>query len=101
MADQISDAVLDEMLRNDPASKVAVETLVTTGLAVVAGGGETNGYWIFSPLEGYHQSGLAIPQPIGLMAIRRRVLSAIHEQSPDINQVLEACAEDQGLAIKV
>ena len=37
VADQISDAVLDEILRNDPSSKVACETLVTTGLVVVAG----------------------------------------------------------------
>ena len=37
VADQISDAVLDEMLRQDPESKVACETMVTTGLAVIAG----------------------------------------------------------------
>ena len=37
MADQISDAILDEMIRQDPRSRVACETLVTTGLCVVAG----------------------------------------------------------------
>lgn len=37
VADQISDAILDELLRQDPLSRVAVETMVTTGLAVVAG----------------------------------------------------------------
>ena len=42
VADQISDAVLDEILRNDPSSKVACETLVTTGLVVVAGEIRTN-----------------------------------------------------------
>ena len=44
VSDQISDAVLDEMLRFDPESKVACETLVTTGLAVLAGEVKTNGY---------------------------------------------------------
>ena len=44
MADQISDAVLDAMLGEDPMSRVACETLVTTGLAVVAGEITTNGY---------------------------------------------------------
>ena len=44
IADQISDSVLDEMLRNDPHSRVAVETLLTTGLVVVAGEVTTSGY---------------------------------------------------------
>ena len=44
IADQISDAVLDELLRQDPLSRVAVETLVTTGLVVVAGEVTTDAY---------------------------------------------------------
>ena len=44
VADQISDAVLDEMLRQDPESKVACETMVTTGLAVIAGEVKSAGY---------------------------------------------------------
>ncbi len=44
IADQISDSVLDELLRQDPASRVAVETLLTTGLVVVAGEVTTNAY---------------------------------------------------------
>ncbi|MEY4130585.1 MAG: hypothetical protein RLZZ31_709 [Actinomycetota bacterium] len=44
MADQISDAILDAMLAQDPASRVACETLVTTGLAIVAGEVTTSGY---------------------------------------------------------
>ncbi|MEP6814417.1 MAG: methionine adenosyltransferase, partial [Marmoricola sp.] len=44
IADQISDAVLDEMLKQDPTSRVAVETLLTTGLVVVAGEVSTTGY---------------------------------------------------------
>ena len=44
VADQISDALLDEFLRLDPNSRVACETLVTTGLVVCAGEVRTNGY---------------------------------------------------------
>jgi S-adenosylmethionine synthetase len=44
VADQISDALLDEFLRNDPESKVACETMVTTGLVIAAGEVRTNGY---------------------------------------------------------
>jgi S-adenosylmethionine synthetase len=44
VADQISDAILDDLLRQDPESKVACETLVTTGLVVVSGEINTNGY---------------------------------------------------------
>ena len=44
VADQISDAILDEMLRQDELSRVAVETLVTTGLVHVAGEVTTNSY---------------------------------------------------------
>ena len=44
MADQISDAVLDAMLASDPDSRVACETLITTGMVVVAGEITTSGY---------------------------------------------------------
>src|SRR3954465_11030158 len=44
IADQISDGVLDAILTRDPQGRVAVETLVKTGLAIVAGGGTTHGY---------------------------------------------------------
>src|SRR3712207_7627103 len=44
IADQVSDTVLDELLRQDPDSRVAVETLVTTGLVVVAGEVTTEGF---------------------------------------------------------
>src|SRR6218665_1209775 len=44
ICDQISDAILDAMLAEDPYSRVAVETLVTTGLVHVAGGGATGGF---------------------------------------------------------
>ena len=98
VADQISDAFLDKLLAYDPNSKVAVETLVTTGQVVVAGEVKSEAY-------------------IDLMDVTRRVinrigynkseykfdgdscgiLSAIHEQSGDINQgVVRATAEEQG-----
>jgi len=104
VSDQISDAILDHMLAFDPESKVAVETLVTTGLTVVSGEvktkayidvqrvtrqtiekiGYTNGEYMFDA----HSCG---------------VISTIHEQSPDINQGVEKQEEmeqgagDQGM----
>jgi S-adenosylmethionine synthetase len=98
VADQISDAVLDEMLRFDPESKVAVETLVTTGLAVVAGEVKTSGY---VDLQRIVRDTI---NKIGYTKASYRfdgnscgVLSAIHEQSPDINQGVERQKpEDQG-----
>lgn len=98
VADQISDAVLDEMLRFDPRSKVAVETLVTTGLAVVAGEVKTNGY---VDIQSVVRDTI---NAIGYTKASYRfdgnscgVLSAIHEQSPDINQGVErALPENQG-----
>lgn len=98
VADQISDAVLDEMLRNDSASKVAVETLVTTGLAVVAGEVKTNGYVDIQSLvrDTINQIGYT-KASYRFDGNSCGVLSAIHEQSPDINQGVErAVAEDQG-----
>ena len=104
VADQISDAVLDELLAFDPDSKVACETLVTTGQAVIAGEVKSSAY-------------------VDLQEIARRVInrigytkseymfdgnscgifSAIHEQSPDINRgverkdPMEQGAGDQGM----
>lgn len=98
VADQISDAILDEMLRFDPDSKVAVETMVTTGLAVVAGEVKTNGY---VDVQSVIRDTI---NHIGYTKASYRfdgnscgVLSAIHEQSPDINQGVDrAKPEDQG-----
>lgn len=85
VADQISDAVLDEILRNDPKSKVACETLVTTGLVVVAGEIRTNAYVEIQDVArrvinriGYNKSEYQFDaQSCG-------VLSALHGQSNDI-----------------
>lgn len=98
VADQISDAVLDEMLRQDPESKVACETLVTTGLAVVAGEVKTNAY------VDIQATARRVIEKIGYTKAEYQfdskscgVLSAIHGQSQDINRGVERqSVEDQG-----
>jgi S-adenosylmethionine synthetase len=95
IADQISDAILDAILTQDPQSRVACETLVTTGLAVVAGEITT------APrgLQEVVQTIASRLQP--RCSIRRRncaVLSSIHSQSPDIAMGRDTGgAGDQGL----
>jgi S-adenosylmethionine synthetase len=98
VSDQISDAVLDEMLRFDPESKVACETLVTTGLAVLAGEVKTNGYVDVQTIarRTIHRIGYTKAEYM-FDSGSCGVLSAIHEQSPDINQgVVRKSEEDQG-----
>ena len=98
VADQISDALLDEFLRCDPESKVACETLVTTGLTVCSGEVKTNGY-----VDVQRVAREAI-RKIGYTKAEYRfdadscgVISTIHEQSSDINQGVERKKEeDQG-----
>jgi S-adenosylmethionine synthetase len=98
ISDQISDALLDEFLRHDPESKVACETLVTTGLTVCAGEVKTNCY-----VDVQHVARETI-RKIGYTKAEYRfdadscgVISAIHGQSQDINQGVERKkAEDQG-----
>ena len=98
VADQISDAVLDEMLRQDPESKVACETLVTTGLTVVAGEVKSDGY---VDIQG---TARRVIERIGYTKAEYQfdskscgVLSAIHGQSQDINRGVERKnEEDQG-----
>ena len=98
ICDQISDAVLDEILRYDATAKVACETLVTTGLVVVAGEIKTSGYVEIQDIArrvikkiGYDKSEYQFDaQSCG-------VLSALHGQSKDINQgVVRQNPEDQG-----
>lgn len=98
MADQISDALLDEFLKQDPQSKVACETLVTTGLVVLSGEVKTEAYVDVQRVArdvikriGYTKSEYMFD------ADACGVISAIHEQSADINQGVErANPEDQG-----
>ncbi len=98
VADQISDAILDEFLRNDPTSKVACETLCTTGLVVVSGEVRSNAYVDIQGTArrvidqiGYNRSEYQFD------ASSCGILSAIHEQSGDINQGVEReDADEQG-----
>ncbi|MBQ3248996.1 MAG: methionine adenosyltransferase [Alistipes sp.] len=98
VADQISDAILDEFLRRDLNSKVACETLCTTGLVVVSGEVRSEGYVDIQGVArrvidriGYNRSEYQFD------AASCGVLSAIHEQSSDINQgVVRKDGEDQG-----
>ncbi len=98
VSDQISDGVLDEMLRQDPNSKVACETLVTTGLAMIAGEVKTTAY------VDLQKTARDVIRRIGYTKAEYRfdadscsVLSALHEQSSDINQgVVRQSDEEQG-----
>ncbi len=100
VADQISDAILDALLAQDPQSRVAVETLVTTGLVVLAGEVTTTAYVDVQAIArdvireiGYTDPGLRFD------AESCGVISSIHGQSPDIAQGVDEGAglhEDQG-----
>lgn len=104
VADQISDAILDEFLARDPQSKVACETLVTTGQVVVAGEVKSDAYIDLQETArrvineiGYNRSELCFDgNSCG-------VLLAVHEQSQDINrgvernEAAEQGAGDQGM----
>ena len=104
VSDQISDAILDHLIAADPESKVAVETLVTTGLTVISGEVKTNAYIDVQQVArqtiekiGYTKGDYMFD------AHSCGVISAIHEQSPDINQGVERQEEmeqgagDQGM----
>ncbi len=98
VADQISDALVDHFLAFDPSSKIACETLVTTGQVVLAGEVKSKTYLDVQQIArdvikriGYTKSEYMFE------ANSCGVFSAIHEQSPDINQGVErAKKEDQG-----
>jgi S-adenosylmethionine synthetase len=98
VADQISDALIDQFLAYDPSSKVACETLVTTGQVVLAGEVKSNAYLDVQDIArdvirriGYTKAEYMFE------ANSCGVLSAIHEQSPDINQGVERKKpEEQG-----
>ena len=98
VADQISDAILDEFLRRDPESKVACESLVTTGLAVVSGEVKSSAY------VDIQKTVRDVIREIGYTKSEYKfdadscgVISTIHEQSPDINRgVVRENDEEQG-----
>lgn len=104
VADQISDAILDQFMAIDPESKVACETLVTTGQVVLAGEVKSSAYIDVQTIAretikkiGYTKSEYAFD------ADSCGVMSSIHEQSPDINRGVDKedrenqGAGDQGL----
>ncbi len=104
VSDQISDAILDAMLKDDPDSRVAVETLVTTGLAVVSGEVTTESYVDVQEVV------REVIREIGYTKASYRfdadscgVLSTIHQQSPDIALGVDESGEkrqgagDQGM----
>mgnify|MGYP004443022043 FL=1 len=104
VADQVSDAVLDAMLAYDPQSKVACETLVTTGQVVIAGEVKSEAYVDLQEVVrqtlrriGYTKAEYKFE------AESCGVLSALHEQSPDINRgverenAMQQGAGDQGI----
>ncbi len=105
IADQISDAVLDAILTQDPDARVACETLVTTGLVVLAGELKTNAQVDFQEIVrntiekiGYHSD------EYKFNASSCSVLNALHKQSPDISRGVDKKGEasdigagDQGM----
>lgn len=98
VADQISDAVLDKLLAFDPNSKVACETLVTTGQVILAGEIKTQAYVDLQRIAREVISRIGYTKSEYMFEANScGVLSAIHEQSADINQGVErANLEDQG-----
>lgn len=98
VADQISDALVDHFIAFDPQSKVACETLVTTGQVVLAGEVKSSVYLDVQQIarDVIHRIGYTKSDYM-FEANSCGVLSAIHEQSPDINQGVERQnPEDQG-----
>jgi S-adenosylmethionine synthetase len=98
ICDQISDSILDDLIRQDPKSRVACETLTTTGLVLIAGEITTLGYCEFQKLVrntireiGYTKA------EYGFDYKTCCVISSIHEQSPDISLgVTETKEHEQG-----
>ncbi|OGY72923.1 MAG: methionine adenosyltransferase [Candidatus Jacksonbacteria bacterium RIFCSPLOWO2_12_FULL_44_15b] len=104
LCDQVSDAILDELIRQDPDSRVAVECLTTAGIVMVAGEVTTRGWCDVQKIArnvikdiGYHDG------KSGLDFETCAIIESIHEQSPDISQGVTASekheqgAGDQGM----
>jgi S-adenosylmethionine synthetase len=104
ICDKISDALLDEFLRQDPDSRVAVETMTTTGIVVVAGEVTTNAKFDIQDVVRNTIKEIGYDKPeYGFDADSCSVLVSIHSQSPDISRGVTASqnkeqgAGDQGL----
>lgn len=99
VADQISDAILDDFLRQDPEAKVACETFVSTGLVII--GGEVRSDHAYVDIQ---KVARGVIEKIGYTKAEYMfdskscgILSALHEQSPDINRgVVVEVKEEQG-----
>ena len=94
MADQISDAVLDAILAQDPAARVACETLITTGLVVVAGEITTSAYVDFPATVRATVNGIGFDNGnVGFDGNTCGVITSIDGQSPDIAQGVDTALE--------
>jgi S-adenosylmethionine synthetase len=106
VADQISDAIVDDLLGQDPNSRIAVETMVTTGLVMLSGEVRSEGYVDVQSIARDVIGGIGYTDPtLRFDADSCGVLSSIHEQSADIAQGVDRTgtgfdsigAGDQGL----
>ena len=104
MADQISDAVLDAILKDDPHSRVAVETMVKTGMTIIAGEVRTDTYVDLEQIVRDVITGIGYDSSeVGFDGNSCAVLNAIGKQSSDIAQGVDEAADkdigagDQGL----
>jgi S-adenosylmethionine synthetase len=96
MADQISDSILDAILTQDPQARVACETLVTTGLAVVAGEITTNAYVEIPNVVRETIKGIGYDrESVGFDGHTCGVVTSIDPQSPDIAQGVDAAYENR------
>ena len=94
MADQISDAILDAILAQDPASRVACETMVTTGLCIVAGEVSTSAYVDIPAIARATINGIGYDrEAFGYDGNTCGVMVALDEQSPDIAQGVDDSEE--------
>ena len=98
ICDQVSDAILDALYAQDPYSRVAVETMTTTGLVVVAGEVTTHGYADVQSVVRSVLRDIGYTDPLfGIDCEDAGVLVSIHGQSPDIAQgVNESTGKEQG-----
>lgn len=94
ICDRISDAILDELLKQDPLSRVAVETLVTTGLVVVAGEVTTDGYVAVADVVRREIEAIGyVSSEMGFDAASCGVTVSIGEQSAEIAQGVDTSLE--------
>ena len=95
ICDQISDGILDELLKQDPMSRCAAECLTTTGLIVVAGEITTKGYVEIQDIARKTLKEIGYTNPeFGIDCEDAGVMVSVHGQSPDISQ---GVSEGEGL----